>query len=54
MKQSRRQEWLRAGEGDETVMTHSGNTQKETIRDRADNHRDRKCRETEDTRDTSK
>jgi len=28
-------------------------TQVETIRNRADNHRDRKCRETEDTR-TSK
>jgi len=26
-------------------------TQEETIRNRADNHRDRKCRETEDTRD---
>jgi len=26
-------------------------TQEETIRDKADNHRDRKCRETEDTRD---
>jgi len=26
-------------------------TQVETIRDRADDHRDRKCRETEDTRD---
>jgi len=26
-------------------------TQVETIRDRAANHRDRKCRETEDTRD---
>jgi len=26
-------------------------TQEETIRDRADNHRDRKCRETDDTRD---
>jgi len=26
-------------------------TQEETIRDRADNHRDRKCRETEATRD---
>jgi len=26
-------------------------TQEETIRDRKDNHRDRKCMETEDTRD---
>jgi len=26
-------------------------TQEETIRNRADNHRDRKCRETENTRD---
>jgi len=26
-------------------------TQVETIMDRAENHRDRKCRETEDTRD---
>jgi len=26
-------------------------TQEETIRNRADNHRDRKCRETEDPRD---
>ncbi|TNN63398.1 hypothetical protein EYF80_026354 [Liparis tanakae] len=45
------EEWLRAGEGNETIKRHSGNAQKETIRDRADNHMDRKGRETEDTKD---
>jgi len=30
---------------------HREGAQVETIRDRAANHRDRKCRETEDTRD---
>jgi len=35
----------------ETIRAGLAITQKETIRDRADSHRDRKCSETEDTRD---
>jgi len=35
----------------ETMRVRSAITQEEPIRNRADNHRDRKCRETEETRD---
>jgi len=41
-----RQGWLRAGEGNEPIKTHEGNTQVQTIRVRAGHHRDRKCRDT--------
>jgi len=34
-----------------TMRAGPATTQEETIRTRADNHRDRKCRETDDTRD---
>jgi len=34
----------------DTIRAGLAITQKETIRDRADNHRDRKCRETDDSR----